>query len=201
VNSSQRLFFDPKQGRGPSDFDVRHNFIFNYIWELPGPHSGPSALQWVAGGWQWGGILHLSTGEPFTPKIGGDPLGMANFDAYDRPDVVTGSGCDGSLVNSGDPIHYIKTNCFVFPTPRTRMGNAARNILPGPGLQNFDTSLFKNFKITESKSVDFRAQVYNLANTASFSTPATAVNLATGGQVTSTRNLPRVFEFGLKFSF
>ena len=50
VNSVQRLYFDPKQGRGLSDFDIRHNFTFNYIWELPGPKSGPSALRWVAGG-------------------------------------------------------------------------------------------------------------------------------------------------------
>jgi len=50
-------------------------------------------------------------------------------------------------------------------------------------------------------NLDFRAQVYNLANTPSFSTPATNINLATGGQVTSTRNLPSVFEFGAKFNF
>jgi hypothetical protein len=62
-------------------------------------------------------------------------------------------------------------------------------------------SLIKNFKVTESKSFEFRAQVFNLTNTASFSAPGTSENLATGGQVTSTRNQPRLYEFGLKFSF
>ena len=53
----------------------------------------------------------------------------------------------------------------------------------------------------ESKSFDFRAQIFNLTNTPSFSTPGGSTNLATGGQVTSTRNKPRLYEFGLKFTF
>jgi len=61
--------------------------------------------------------------------------------------------------------------------------------------------LYKMFKITESKNLEFRAMVYNLTNTPSFSSPGTSENLATGGQVTSTRNQPRLFEFGLKFAF
>jgi hypothetical protein len=68
-------------------------------------------------------------------------------------------------------------------------------------LVQFDTSLFKSFHITETKAFEFRAQVYNLANTPSFNSPSTNINLATGGQVTSTRNQPRLYEFGLKFSF
>jgi hypothetical protein len=62
-------------------------------------------------------------------------------------------------------------------------------------------SLIKGFKVTESKSFEFRAQAFNLTNTVSFAAPASSTNLATGGQVTATRNQPRLFEFGLKFSF
>jgi hypothetical protein len=64
-----------------------------------------------------------------------------------------------------------------------------------------DMSLIKGFKITESKSFEFRAQVFNLTNTASFGNPSSNQNLATSGQVTATRNQPRLYEFGLKFSF
>jgi hypothetical protein len=62
-------------------------------------------------------------------------------------------------------------------------------------------SLYKTFKFTESKNLEFRAMAYNLTNTPSFNTPGTNENLATGGQVTSTRNQPRLYEFALKFSF
>ena len=71
----------------------------------------------------------------------------------------------------------------------------------GDRLVQLDMSLIKGFKITESKTFEFRAQVFNLTNTASFASPGTTENLATGGQVTSTRNQPRLFEFGLKFAF
>jgi hypothetical protein len=73
TNTVQQLFFDPKGSRGPSDFDIRHTFALNYIWQLPEPRSGAAALRWIAGGWQWGGLLRAAAGTPFTLQIGGDP--------------------------------------------------------------------------------------------------------------------------------
>ena len=71
----------------------------------------------------------------------------------------------------------------------------------GDRLIQLDMSLIKNFPITESKTVEFRAQAFNLTNTPSFAAPNGSVNLAAGGSITATRNQPRLFEFGLKFSF
>ena len=71
----------------------------------------------------------------------------------------------------------------------------------GDRLIQLDMSLIKNFRITESKRVEFRAQAFNLTNTPSFAAPNGSVNLATGGTITATRNQPRLYEFGLKFSF
>ncbi|MBV9084880.1 MAG: TonB-dependent receptor, partial [Acidobacteriaceae bacterium] len=170
ANSVPRLFFDPKNGRGPADFDVRHNFTFNYIWELPKLKSGPRAMQWAVNGWQWGGILHLATGEPFTPRITGDPLHMQG-DAFDRPDVITGSGCSGSLVNPGNPSHYIKTQCFAPPSPSNRFGNAGRNILTGPGIVNLDSSLFRYIGNEAKFHAQFRAEFFNIISHPNFLSP------------------------------
>jgi hypothetical protein len=205
----QQLFFDPKGSRGPSDFDIRHNFTLNYIWEVPSPKSGPSALRWAISGWQWGGLLRASTGTPFTPQIGGDPLGMLSSSTFDRPDVVAGSGCSGSLVNSGDPRHYIKTECFAFPTPVNRFGNAGRNILTGPGLLNLDTSLFKNIRLTERIRLQFRAELFNILNHTNFAPPvqntsvfaANSSPVATAGLITSTLTTSRQVQFGLKLAW
>src|SRR6202140_1588079 len=145
ANSSPRLFFDESNGRGLADFDIRQNLSVNYIWEIPSSKAKPRALQWALNGWQWGGILHIASGEPFTPIVTGDPLGMKG-DQFDRPDVLTGPGCSGSLVNPGNPLDYIKTQCFAFPNPSTRFGDAGRNILIGPGILNLDTSLFRNIR-------------------------------------------------------
>ncbi len=209
ANSSPRLFFDAKNGRGPADFDIRHNFTFNYIWEIPNLKSGPRAFQWAVNGWQWGGILHVATGQPFTPRITGDPLGMKG-DGFDRPDVLTGSGCSGSLVNPGNPSRYIKTECFAFPSPRTLMGNAGRNILTGPGILNLDSSLFKNIGNSEKFHAQFRAEFFNVLNHANFLSPiippnnntslfaASGARLSSAGVLTNTSTTSRQIQFGLK---
>ena len=93
-----------------------------------------------------------------------------------------------------------QVDTFALP-PQFTYGNLGRNTLRGDRLVQLDMSLIKGFKITESKNFEFRAQVFNLTNTASFASPSGNQNLATGGQVTATRNQPRLYEFGLKFSF
>jgi hypothetical protein len=202
TNTVQQLFFDAKGSRGPSDFDVRRNFTANYIWELPKPKTGAAVLDGLARGWQWGGTLRASTGTPFTPQIGGDPLGMLSSSTFDRPNVV--AGC-GSPVNSGNPLHYINTQCFSFPQART-FGNVGRNILTGPGLLNFDTSLFRNIAISERLHAQFRAELFNVLNHANFAPPvqnasvfgANGSPVATAGLIASTLTSSRQVQFGLK---
>lgn len=206
TNSAQRLWFDPSEGRGLSDFDIRQNLAVNFIWEVPGLKSGPSGVRWVLNGWQFGGLLRASTGTPFTPQIGGDPLGMANASAFDRPDVVVGSGCSGSLVNPSTPTHYIQTQCFVFPNPSTRIGDAGRNILTGPGLLDLDTSLFKNMQIREYLRAQFRAEFFNVLNHPNLAPPVQNLSLfgangsrvPTAGLITSTLTSSRQLQFALK---
>lgn len=144
LNSVRHLWFDPKSGRGLADYDQRHNFVLNYIWQIPGPHLKSSILNGTTNGWQFGGIFQASSGTPFTPSISGDPLGMnSSGGTFDFPDRLAGPGCN-TLVNPGNPTQYIKTQCFGFPSPATRLGNVARNSLTGPGLTNVDMSIFKN---------------------------------------------------------
>lgn len=206
TNSAQRLWFDPTEGRGLSDFDIRHLLALNFIWEIPGVKGGAAPLHWLANGWQLGGLLRASTGTPFTPQIGGDPLGMSNASTFDRPDVIDSPGCAGSLVNPGNPTHYINTACFLFPTPTTRLGDAGRNILIGPGLLDLDTSLFKNFNIREWLRGQFRAEFFNVLNHPNFAPPTSNNSLfgangspvTTAGLITATLTTSRQIQFGLK---
>ncbi len=203
TNTVQPLFFDSKDHRGLSDFDMRHNFTANFIWELPSPKMGSAALRLLVGGWQWGGTLRAATGTPFTPQIGGDPLGMGSSSNFDRPDVVPGCG---SPTNSGDPRHYINVNCYAFPAQVKRFGNAGRNILRGPSLLNLDTSLFKNFKFSERIRLQFRSEFFNVLNHANFAPPVQNLSLfgangspvSTAGLITSTLTTSRQIQSGLK---
>jgi Carboxypeptidase regulatory-like domain/TonB-dependent Receptor Plug Domain len=207
ANSSPRLWFDERNGRGLADFDIRQNLTVNYIWQLPSFKSGSRALHWGFDGWEWGGILHVASGEPFTPIITGDPLGMKG-DQFDRPDVLGGPGCS-SLVNPGNPLDYIKTQCFAFPNPSTRFGDAGRNILTGPGMLNFDTSLFRNLGSLEKFHAQFRAEFFNVLNHTNFASPVVPTNntslfgasgdpISSAGVLTSTTTTSRQIQFGLK---
>jgi hypothetical protein len=132
----------------------------------------------------------------------------ANTAVGQMPDVVSAPVVVGNVncwyFTSANPACRTllpnQADTFALPAQYT-YGNAGRNILYNNRLLQLDMSLYKTFKFTESKSLEFRAMAYNLTNTPSFSTPGTNENLATGGQVTSTRNQPRLFEFGLKFSY
>jgi carboxypeptidase family protein/TonB-dependent receptor-like protein len=208
ANSTPTLWFDERNGRGLADFDIRQNLTVNYIWEVPSLKADPRALQWVLNGWQSGGILHIASGEPFTPIITGDPLGMKG-DQFDRPDVVAGPGCSGSRVNPGNPLHYIKTQCFAFPNPSTRFGDAGRNILIGPGILNLDTSLVRNIGGSEKFHAQFRAEFFNVLNHTNFASPVVTTNntslfgangapISSAGVLTSTTTTSRQIQFGLK---
>ena len=211
LNSIQNLpWFDTRLNRGLSDFDIRQNVVFNAIWQVPHPID-ESGMRWFASGWQIGGIYQVSSGLPFTPIIGGDPLGLKTSYPFDFPDRTFAGNC-GSAVNPGNPVHYIKTQCFSFPTPATRMGNAGRNSLIGPGVSNFDLSLIKNNqieRISESFSIQFRAEFFNVLNHTNFSPPvanntlfgASGATVTTAGLITTTSTSSRQIQFALKMTW
>jgi hypothetical protein len=202
------FIFDPAVARGLSDFDVRQNFTLNATWLLPHTRFASGLAGWVANGWQAGGILRDSTGLPFTPVIGGDPLGLDNGSPFDFPDRLNLPGCNNP-VNPGNPNHYIKTACFAAPQPSTRLGDNGRNIAIGPSLNNLDLSMFKNNYIDNEKlNVQFRVELFNALNHANFSVPdrtasqiftQTFAPVATAGLLKTTSTTARQIQLALKF--
>ncbi len=221
ANSLTNLpLFDPRVRRGLSDFDIRHNFVANALWDIPGPHSGNGFVKWIGGGWELGEILQLSSGLPFTPLISGDPLNSKlNTFNFDEPDRLSSPQCNNP-VNSGNPNQYINLSCFVAPTPANRLGNAGRNIIIAPGLINLDSAFYKNNHIhlfSEDVNLQFRAELFNILNHTSFA-PPNATNIlifattGTGassvitpipssGALTSTATTSRQIQFALKVTW
>jgi hypothetical protein len=195
--------------RGLSDFDVRHVLVANYVWEVPRPGSENGMINALLGGWQLGGIFKASSGTPFTPVIAGDVLGQKKNQPFDFPDRVNTPECRHP-VNPGNPDHYIKTECFVLPTPINRLGNSGRNIAIGPGIQSLDFSLVKNNRFTERLNLQLRAEVFNALNHANFRAPTGAAaqvflgNLtrnASAGRLIGTSTYSRQIQFGVKLIF
>lgn len=206
---SSPLWFAQNLNRGLADFNVAHDVEINYTWEFATPKWAHGAAGWGLNGWQMGGVFEASTGVPFTPGFGGDALGVNSTDPnIDVPDVVSAPGCR-SLVNPGSPNHYIKTQCFSVPNPITLRGNLGRNTLIGPGLVNFDFSVFKNNhikRISDTFNVQFRAEFFNLPNHTNFSPPLDNRNIfdsagspiGNAGLITSTQTPSRQIQFALK---
>ena len=202
------LFFDQHTSRGLSDFNVGQNFVVNLSWETPAPRTGSTLARRALGGWQLGGIYKASTGQPFTPILGGDPLGTKLDETAEPPNRVVGPGCE-TLSNPGNPNHYIKTQCLAFPSPVNLYGNLGRNTLIGPGLSNLDFSVFKNNpirRISENFNAQFRAEFFNVFNRANFASPTdnriifdqTGSPTSGAGLITSTQSPSRQIQFALK---
>jgi hypothetical protein len=231
LNSIPSLFyFLPKYRRAPSDFNITHNLTMNYLWNIPTPDSLHGVVAGVAKGWQLGGIMQIKSGLPFTPLIGGDPLGLKSSAPFAYPDRITGGGCS-SPVNPQNANNYINLNCFALPvatpsiaalcvpfapngvtatgTCSNLLGNGGRNEIYGPGLIDFDFSVIKDTRIGERFSVQFRAEIFNLFNRANFNPPLVNNVLfaqdgssnSAAGTLDSTSTPSREVQFALKLIF
>jgi hypothetical protein len=165
-----------------------------------------------------GGIVTIQSGQPMTPLISGDSIGENNTDPISYPNRLTGAGCS-SLVNPGNIDNYIKLQCFAPTTPVAYNGsmwltggNAGRNIIPGPGLKEWDFSLFKNNyikKISESFNAQLRFEAFNVLNHPNFSPPTdneflydqTNTAIPGAGAIDSTSTTSRQLQVALKIIF
>ncbi|HYP52451.1 MAG TPA: TonB-dependent receptor [Pyrinomonadaceae bacterium] len=191
--------------RGRSNFDVRHRLSVSYSYDLPFGRnrallSDSGWLTSLASGWQTFGILTLQTGRPFTVALiqefdnSGTGRSTLGFGANDRPNLVGDP-------NSGPrtPERWFNTAAFQFPAPGT-FGNAGRNIVNGPGYENFNASLVKNTYFGERLNLQLRAEFFNLFNHPNFNLPDNFLGSPTFGQITSARD-PRHIQFGAKLLF
>jgi hypothetical protein len=209
-------------------FDVRHNAIMNFLYEIPTASMfQKNAGKYVFGGWQLNGILTLRSGFPFTVAQATNTLNTIN--SVVRPDRLRSGSLSNPTVNQWyDTEAFQLVTCQVDALAnRCHYGNSGNSILDGPGAKNLDGSLFKNIPIKgERMRVQFRAEFFNLFNTPNFSIPNR--NLSTGaaflpkvdpatgavgpnpiqggrsggpGAITSLALPMRQIQFGLKFQF
>lgn len=199
--------FDLAAERGPSLFDARHRFVFSYQWSLPFFHQSAGLTKAVFGGWQLNGIVTAMSGTPFTifdstdvSDQGGAPE-ITGFSA-NRPDVVSAQD-----PNSGPKTTTAWLNRAAFAqviadpnSPVQQFGNAGRNIGVGPRYTNWDFSMIKNFRVTEVKDIQFRAEFFNILNHPNFRLPDSDISSPTFNQIQAALP-PRVVQLALKFLF
>jgi len=161
--------FYPRLNRGFADWDVPQHLAFNFDWLAPSPHLSMVAPRFLLSGWELGGIYTVQSGMPFS--VQSTRTDTANTGVHggasERPDYVAGPGCTPGAVNPGSVSTYINVNCFAPPAPN-ELGNVGRNSLRGPGLNDFDFSVFKNHNVKERLTVQFRAEFFNVFNWTNF---------------------------------
>jgi hypothetical protein len=197
--------FNPTLSYALSAFDVRHNFVVSYEYQLPFDQLFcPSRL---TRGWSLSGITRFASGFPVTminngdnSLIGTNPNGVNNS-SIDEPDY---SG--GTLRLSGNPRlsghAYFDTANFSVNALGTP-GTAKRRFFYGPGADNYDMALAKHLAITESKALLFRIEAFNVFNHAQFNGPNAVdgnIGSSTFGNVVSAAP-PRILQGAVKFSF
>lgn len=174
------------------------------IWELPfgnGQHflNTKGLVNALAGGWEFAGILSFRSGFPITIRSPQDFSNSGSSDPF--PDRV----CNGAGPQTVS--EWFNTSCFTtnqlalaLANGTPRFGNAGRNILVGPGLNEWDASFIKRNQISERFSLQFRAEFFNLFNRPNFDNPGNRVGSGSFGKISGAGS-PRDIQFGLKLTF
>ena len=206
-------FLNPRmRNYGKAGFDHTHNLAINYIYSLPRAFAkwDNTFSRLALNGWQVSGI---------TSFISGSPLGLS-YSFVQSVDITgaTGTGVDSRVILTGNPIlpkdqrapsHAFNTSVVQPPLASDfGIGNAPKDVIRGPGTNNWDISLFKDFALGESRRIQFRAETYNTFNHTQYSGVDTAAKFDAAGKqanndfgwYTAARS-PRIMQLGLKIYF
>ncbi len=196
---------DLRATRAISAFDMKHNFVASYQVNLPFDQLFRVKNRLTAG-WSLSGTTRFSTGLPVTlyddsdnSLLGTLGNGINNY-LLDTPNYNGGVLHINTNARNGKP--EFNTAAFS-PETLGQLGNASRRFFYGPGISNFDMTLAKLFRITESKSLEFRVEAFNAFNHAQFYGPASVngeVNDPHFGQIVSAA-APRLVQLATKFNF
>lgn len=186
-----------------ADEHFAHRFVGSVNYDLPWGRGRmflrdmPAALDAVIGGWAIGGITTMHTGRRVNIGVRGNPANTGSRNP-NRPNVVP-----GEEIQLDDGVRslqrWFNTEAFVANAPFT-FGNAARNLVEGPGRVNFDLAAYKGFAIRENMRLQFRGEFFNAMNTPAFGAPGS--NLGTGQfGVISGAGAGRIIQLGAKLYF
>ncbi len=186
--------FNFASARGPADFDQTYRFNLSVVYLLP-RLKVRGFRNVLLNDWQLNVISSLNSGLPFTVISGTDRSrsGIGN----DYADVI---GNPARPAGANQIAQYFNTAAFVQAQIGT-FGSVGRNTLRGPAYFDVDTSLFKQFRLTERAQLQLRAEAFNIENRPNFSNPNSNASAGvTFGRITAAAD-PRVLQFALKVLF
>ena len=197
-------YADRRREFGPAGFDRLHTVTIDFVYDLPQFAKSNGVAKTVVNGWQVAGITRFWGGTPLTVTSNGNP---GTLGGGVRADYLSGN----VLPDTKSEVEYF--NVFAFGRPvEGSLGNTGKGILRGPGINQWDISVFKNTRITERVNVQLRIESFNTLNHTQWAgvntglslpnpnSTVTAATRGTLGQVNSTRD-PRSLQLALKLLF
>ena len=202
--------------KGLADYHAKHNWVVNFIWEIPYGRNLSGTAKTVLDGWQLAGIGNARSGNPLTVFV------QANRSrSLWQPSLGPGIGRDRASIADGftyetavqgRPDQYFNPAAFVLPAAGT-LGNTGRGAFIGPNLRSFDLAAVKRTPLKflgDSANLQFRLEAFNIFNRANFATPALTafagaadneLPLTTFGRIRSTVTSSRQIQLGLRVVF
>jgi len=204
LNNATNPYQGWKYDYGPSEFDRRNVFFTNFVYDIPLFRDNASHLvRSTVGGWQLSAIITEESGAPLNLGVSGTTAASIIGNTGVRPNLT------GSVSYPKTVASWFNTSVFSAPACLTGpdcYGNVPFDAIRGPGRDNFDLSLKKNFAFTERFKMEFRADAFNAWNHTQFhgddNNGGIGLNVGSGnfGQVTSAFD-GRQFQLGLKFMY
>ncbi|HEX9918506.1 MAG TPA: carboxypeptidase-like regulatory domain-containing protein [Pyrinomonadaceae bacterium] len=180
--------------RGPANFDVRHRFAYNFVYDLPDARG--RLARFIFRDLQLAGTGSYQTGQPFTVNSIYD----VNLDGNLTDRLNTTAG----LERTGDrrrPLRLTTNDPSTLLAPVGENGAIGRNTFRAGGILDLNLALVKRFRVREGRDILFRVDAFNFINRANYGIPVRFLEAPGFGQATSTATPMRRFQFALKYSF
>ncbi len=203
--------------KGLSDYHAKHNWVVNFIWDIPFARHLQGTAKTLLDGWQLAGISNARSGNPLTVFVQSNRSrslwqpSLGPGIGRDRASIAPGFTYETAVL--GGPDQYFNPAAFVLQ-PAGNLGNTGRGAFIGPNLRTFDLAAVKKTKIPrllgETGNLQIRLEAFNLFNRANFSPPALTAfagvadneaSLATFGLIRSTVTSSRQIQLGVRIAF
>jgi hypothetical protein len=206
-SDKRNVLWDPYDDtiyEGPSNFDRRHALSFYYIYDLPFWREPTNLLQNLLGGWQISGATFMRTGQPFTITRTDDRAGTGDGSIGQPVDLVgdPDAGTNGKFSTGSDDNYYFNPQAFAqVPSGANRFGNMPRNLIYGPGDQQWDIAVFKNINLVGTHKMQIRMEVFNFINHPNMSGPNTDITNANFGRIVTKSGDRRDIQLAVRYMF
>lgn len=182
--------------RGPANFDARHRFSYNFIYDFPEYRDRSKAFRFAFGGLQIASSGSFHSGQPFTVNS----LFDVNLDGNLTDRLNTTAG----IVETGDrqqPLRLTTTNTFSLLAAPGTDGSIGRNTFRAGNVLSLDVAFIKKFAITERQNLTFRMDIFNFIDRANYGIPVRFLEAPGFGTAVDTVTPGRRIQFGVKYTF